>query len=142
MSLLFVYLAGIASGLFRAPSPPSITSSSNGGEAGEVIEIDRDALLGLIQTDAELSEILRAFVFRRIESVARGSSDVVLVGSGLICRGEIVLRNTSKSCTRVRLSLGMRNPGNLCTFIAYRGFESHPSVAPQRLMMWCGAWCF
>lgn len=37
-------------------------------EAGEVIELDREQLLGLIQTDAELSDIfMRAFVLRRVE---------------------------------------------------------------------------
>ena len=52
------------------------------GEPGEVIEVDRDVLLALIQTDPELSEIfMRAFVLRRIELIARGYSDVVLVGS-------------------------------------------------------------
>lgn len=35
-------------------------------ESGEVIELDREQLLALIQTDAELSEILmRAFILRR-----------------------------------------------------------------------------
>ena len=52
------------------------------GEPGEVIELDRDALLSLIQTDSELSEILmRAFILRRLELIARGYGDVVLVGS-------------------------------------------------------------
>jgi thioredoxin reductase (NADPH) len=52
------------------------------GEPGDVIEVDRDALLALIQTDPELSTIfMRAFVLRRIELIARGHSDVVLVGS-------------------------------------------------------------
>jgi thioredoxin reductase (NADPH) len=52
------------------------------GEAGEVIEVDRDVLLALVQTDSELSEILmRAFLLRRVELIARGYSDVVLVGS-------------------------------------------------------------
>jgi len=52
------------------------------GEPGEVIEVDRDVLLALIQTDPELSEIfLRAFVLRRLELIARGYGDVVLVGS-------------------------------------------------------------
>src|SRR5256885_3866166 len=52
------------------------------GEPGEVIEVDRDVLLALIQTDPELSEIfMRSFVLRRIELIARGYSDVVLVGS-------------------------------------------------------------
>ncbi|MES1255394.1 MAG: FAD-dependent oxidoreductase [Acidobacteriota bacterium] len=51
-------------------------------ESGAVIEIDRDPLLALVQTDSELSELLlRAFVLRRAEIVARGLSDVVLVGS-------------------------------------------------------------
>jgi len=50
--------------------------------ASEVIEIERDRLLGVIQTDSELSEILmRAFILRRVELLARGEGDVVLVGS-------------------------------------------------------------
>jgi thioredoxin reductase (NADPH) len=51
-------------------------------EPGEVVELDRDQLLGLVQTDAELSEILmRAFILRRVELIARGLGDVVLIGS-------------------------------------------------------------
>jgi thioredoxin reductase (NADPH) len=51
-------------------------------EPGAVIEVDRQQLLGLVQTDSELSEILlRAFILRRVEIIARGISDVVLVGS-------------------------------------------------------------
>ena len=51
-------------------------------EAGDVIEIDREHLLALVQTDGELSEILmRAFIFRRVELVAQGVGDVVLIGS-------------------------------------------------------------
>jgi thioredoxin reductase (NADPH) len=49
---------------------------------GEVIEVDRETLLSLVQTDAELSEILmRAFIVRRVELIAQGTGDVVLVGS-------------------------------------------------------------
>src|SRR6266576_4074957 len=49
---------------------------------GEVIELAREQLLGLIQTDAELSEIfMRAFILRRIELIAGGFGDVVLIGS-------------------------------------------------------------
>jgi thioredoxin reductase (NADPH) len=52
-------------------------------EAGEVIQLDREQLLALIQTDAELSEILmRAFVLRRLELIARHLGDVVVIGSG------------------------------------------------------------
>jgi thioredoxin reductase (NADPH) len=51
-------------------------------EPGEVIELDRQQLLSLVQTDAELSEILmRAFILRRVELIARGMGDVVLIGS-------------------------------------------------------------
>jgi thioredoxin reductase (NADPH) len=49
---------------------------------GEVIELDRQHMLALVQTDAELGEILmRAFILRRVELVAAGIGDVVLVGS-------------------------------------------------------------
>src|SRR5262249_14127698 len=51
-------------------------------EPGEVIELARDQLLALIQTDAELSEILmRAFILRRLELIAHDLGDVVVVGS-------------------------------------------------------------
>lgn len=51
-------------------------------EAGEVIELDRQQLVSLVQTDAELSEILmRAFILRRVELIARGIGDAVLIGS-------------------------------------------------------------
>lgn len=47
-----------------------------------VIEVDRVDLLALVQTDGELSEIvMRAFLLRRVELIARGVSDVVVVGS-------------------------------------------------------------
>jgi thioredoxin reductase (NADPH) len=51
-------------------------------ESGEVIEVDRPALMALVQTDSELGEIImRAFILRRLELIARGSADVVLLGS-------------------------------------------------------------
>ena len=41
---------------------------------GEVIELDHDHLLGIVQTDSELSEILmRAFILRRVELDRPGS---------------------------------------------------------------------
>ncbi len=62
------------------------------GMAGEVIEVGRDDLLALIQTDGELSEILmRAFILRRVELIARGVSDVVLLGSSH-CQGTLRIR--------------------------------------------------
>ena len=53
-----------------------------GSEAGEVIEVDREQLLTLVQTDSQLSEIImRAFILRRVELIAHGLGDVVLLGS-------------------------------------------------------------
>jgi thioredoxin reductase (NADPH) len=62
------------------------------GAVGEVIEVGRDDLLALIQNDGELSEILmRAFILRRVELIARGVSDVVLLGSNH-CQGTLRIR--------------------------------------------------
>src|SRR5437763_3978796 len=62
------------------------------GVAGEVIEVGRDELLALIQSDGELSEILmRAFILRRVELIARGISDVVVLGSAH-CQGTLRIR--------------------------------------------------
>jgi len=62
------------------------------GAAGEVIEVGRDELLALIQSDGELSEIImRAFILRRVELIARGVSDVVVLGS-THCQGTLRIR--------------------------------------------------
>jgi thioredoxin reductase (NADPH) len=51
-------------------------------EPGEVIQLERDQLLALIQTDTELSEILmRAFMLRRLELIAHALGNVVVIGS-------------------------------------------------------------
>ena len=51
-------------------------------KTGKVIELDRQHMLTLVQTDAELGEILmRAFILRRVELIAPGVGDVVLIGS-------------------------------------------------------------
>jgi len=50
--------------------------------SGEVIEIQRESLLSLLQTDAELSEIfMRAFILRRAAVIDRGFGDMVVLGS-------------------------------------------------------------
>jgi thioredoxin reductase (NADPH) len=66
--------------------------------AGEVIELTREQLLALVQTDAELSEILmRAFMLRRIELIAHNIGDVVVLGSthcsGTLRVREFLIRN-------------------------------------------------
>jgi thioredoxin reductase (NADPH) len=49
---------------------------------GKVIELDHQQMLTLVQTDAELSDILmRAFILRRVELIAAGVGDIILVGS-------------------------------------------------------------
>lgn len=59
------------------------------GEAGEVIDVKRDDLLGLVQTDSEIGDILmRAFILRRIELIAHGLGDAVLIGSSF-CQGTL-----------------------------------------------------
>ena len=51
-------------------------------EPGEVIELAHDQLQALIQTDADLSEILmRAFIQRRLKLIAGDMGDVVVIGS-------------------------------------------------------------
>ena len=62
------------------------------GMDGEVIEVARDDLLVLIQTDSELSAILmRAFILRRVELISRRVSDVVVLGSPH-CKGTLRVR--------------------------------------------------
>jgi thioredoxin reductase (NADPH) len=51
-------------------------------EPGEVIQLTREQLFGLVQTDAEIGEIvMRAYIYRRVELAAQGVGDVVLIGS-------------------------------------------------------------
>ena len=51
-------------------------------EDGEVIELDHAHVQSLVQGDADLGDILmRAFILRRVELIAQGLGDVVVVGS-------------------------------------------------------------
>ena len=51
-------------------------------EPSELIEIDRGPFLSLVQTDSELSDIfLRAFILRRLELIARGIGNLIVIGS-------------------------------------------------------------
>jgi thioredoxin reductase (NADPH) len=56
--------------------------SARVGQSGELIELDRDCLQRLIETDSELSEIfMRAFILRRLTLISQGLGDVVVLGS-------------------------------------------------------------
>jgi thioredoxin reductase (NADPH) len=58
----------------------------------ELIEVQHEDLLSIVQSDSELSEILmRAFLLRRAELIARGAGDVVLIGSAH-CSGTLRVR--------------------------------------------------
>jgi thioredoxin reductase (NADPH) len=49
---------------------------------GEAIEVNRDRMMALVQTDAEIGEIvMRAFIYRRLGFMNAGIGDVVLIGS-------------------------------------------------------------
>lgn len=51
-------------------------------EPGELIELSREQLLSVVQTDVELGDILlRAFILRRVELIQHGLGDAVLAGS-------------------------------------------------------------
>ena len=51
-------------------------------EPGEVIEVPREALLGLVQADSDLSDVLmRTFLLRRSALIAHGLESAILVGS-------------------------------------------------------------
>ena len=66
--------------------------------ATRLLEIERDRLRALVQTDAELGELfLRAFILRRVALIARGQGNVVFVGSrhsaGTLHLQEFLTRN-------------------------------------------------
>ena len=51
-------------------------------ESGEVVQLTRDQMHTLIQTDAEIGAVLlKALIYRRVELVAQGIGDVLLIGS-------------------------------------------------------------
>jgi hypothetical protein len=75
------------------------------GAPGEVIELNREQLLALVQTDAELSEILmRSFILRRLELIARdlSSDDLaeVAAGTAVVSRDESSWHLCGRRCAR------------------------------------------
>jgi thioredoxin reductase (NADPH) len=97
-TLVVVYEPGQFTGEINMLSGRPAMLRVRARESGEVIEVDREHLLALVQTDAELSElIMRAFILRRVELIAHGLGDVVLVGSnhcaGTLRVKEFLMRN-------------------------------------------------
>lgn len=80
--LVAVHGPGEFSGEIQILSGRRALVQARASEAGEVIELDREQLMTLVQTDSELSEIImRAFILRRVELIAHGFGDVVIIGS-------------------------------------------------------------
>jgi thioredoxin reductase (NADPH) len=81
-TLVTVYDAGQFTGEVNTLSGRPTLCRWRVTKSGEVIELDRQHMLALVQTDAELGDIMmRAFVLRRLELLAAGIGDVVLIGS-------------------------------------------------------------
>jgi thioredoxin reductase (NADPH) len=81
-TIVVVHKPGQVSGELNVLSGRRAVFAIRAGEAGEVIELDHEQLLEIVQTDADLSEILmRAFLLRRARLIAAGIGDVVLIGS-------------------------------------------------------------
>jgi thioredoxin reductase (NADPH) len=81
-TLVVVHQAGHFTGEINMLSGRPSLVRTRASEPSEVIELDREQLLALVQTDSELSElIMRAFILRRVELIAHGLGDVVLLGS-------------------------------------------------------------
>jgi thioredoxin reductase (NADPH) len=81
-TLIATHHAGQFSGEVNMISGRRALFESRVRDSGEVIVMDRAQMVALVQNDAELSEILmRAFILRRVELVASGIGDAVLIGS-------------------------------------------------------------
>jgi thioredoxin reductase (NADPH) len=81
-ALITVFRAGQFTGEVNTLSGRPALARLRARQPGEVIELSRENVLALVQTDEELSEILmRAFILRRVELLTQGVGDVTLLGS-------------------------------------------------------------
>jgi thioredoxin reductase (NADPH) len=97
-TLIVTHRAGQFSGEVSVITGRRSMARVRASEPGEVIELNREQLLTLVQTDAELSTILmRAFILRRVELIASELGDVVVIGSthcaGTLRVREFLIRN-------------------------------------------------
>ena len=96
--LVAVFQANQFTGEMNVITGRRLAAQLRASEPGEVVEVRREDLLALIQTDAELSEVfMRAFILRRVDLIAQGVGDVVLIGSahsgGTLRAKEFLTRN-------------------------------------------------
>jgi thioredoxin reductase (NADPH) len=81
-TLIAIFRAGQFSGEVNTLSGRRAMARLRARTDGDVIQVPREHVLAVVQTDEELSEILmRAFILRRAELLAQGIGDVTLVGS-------------------------------------------------------------
>ena len=120
-------------------------------EGGEVIELDRESLLSLVQTDSEIGEvIMRAFILRRVELIASGLGDVVLVGSshcaGTLRVQQFLTRNghpysyhrsrSRRGCRGASGSIQGERRGRARRDLSRRGRTAQPHQSPDRGVPW------
>ncbi len=80
--VIAVHRPGQISGEINLLSGRRALFTIRAAEDGEVIEVSHEQLMAIVQTDADLSEILmRAFLLRRARVLAQGVGDVLLIGS-------------------------------------------------------------
>ena len=81
-TLITIFRAGQFSGEVNTLSGRRAMARLRARTDGDVIQVPREHLLALVQTDEGLSEILmRAFILRRAELLAQGIGVVTLAGS-------------------------------------------------------------
>src|ERR671917_1646253 len=97
-TLVTVHSNGNFTGEFNMLSGRRSIFRARATKPGKVIELDHQQMQTLVQTDAEISDILmRAFIQRRVELIAAGMGDIVLIGSmhsgGTLRIKEFLMRN-------------------------------------------------
>src|SRR5579864_1816807 len=80
--LLYLLTAGDFSGEMSTLRGSAAQACLRVREPGGAIAVEAEQIRGLVQTDAELSELLmRAFILRRMALIRSGGGEVVLLGS-------------------------------------------------------------
>src|ERR1700730_16849434 len=81
-TLITIVRAGQFTGEINTLSGRPALARIRARQDGEVIQLARESVRAVVQTDAELSEALMlAFILRRVELLAQGIGDATLVGS-------------------------------------------------------------
>jgi thioredoxin reductase (NADPH) len=81
-SIVVIHRPGQISGEINTLSGRRAIFMIRVAESGEVIEVNHEHLMDIVQTDADLSEILmRAYLLRRARLIEGGVGDVILIGS-------------------------------------------------------------